>query len=251
VTILQNVTEDVLTLFDQVNDSGAGRTPVNEIPSRLQSSTPPHLDKVYEPLRQWIMNQLHEKLEENMRVKGVCSDPKSKVYIHVKPENYKYLYRKQYLVATALIALATKVILKWFETGKIEYAGEDARQFNNPVLVAPKKDEHGRLTKIRVCIDPRLLNEHMDSDDHFELPHVGELLNHFAGKKLFGEIDLFEAFLQFEVKTHANTLHSPGVKNNINLNVVHLVSNSYPHTSNDISLNYSLTCPSLNPSSIT
>ena len=62
----------------------------------------------------------------------------------------------------------------------------------NPVLVVPKKDEFGKLTKIRVCIDPRLLNDHMSTDDHFELPNVTELLNHFANKKLFGEIDLFE-----------------------------------------------------------
>jgi hypothetical protein len=195
---MQNVTEDVLTLFDQINDTGAGFTPLNEIPSRLASSTPTHLDKIYEPLRKWVMNQLQSLLQKNAECIGVCSDPASTVFIDVDPANWKHLYRKQYLVASALIPLATQVIMKWYQTNKIEYA-VDAREFNNPVLVAPKKDDAGHLTKIRVCIDPRLLNKYMKTNDHFELPKVGDLLNHFSGKKLFGEIDLFEAFLQFPV----------------------------------------------------
>lgn len=125
-----------MTLFDQINDTGAGVTPPNEIPSRLSSSTPSYLDKVYEPLRQWVLKQLTNLLQVNANCKGVCADPASTVYLEVDPNNWKHLYRKQYLVASALIPLATQVIMKWFATGKIEYAS-DARAFNNPILVAP------------------------------------------------------------------------------------------------------------------
>ena len=57
-------------------------------------------------------------------------------------------------------------------------------------MVAPKKDEHGKMTGIRVCIDPRPLNAALISNDRFPLPFIRDTLEVYGGCSLFGEFDL-------------------------------------------------------------
>ena len=57
------------------------------------------------------------------------------------------------------------------------------------MLGVPKKDDIGKMQKIRTCIDPRPLNTNLVEEDKFQIPHIPDVLNAFAGN-WFGEYDL-------------------------------------------------------------
>jgi hypothetical protein len=106
------------------------------------------------------------------------------------------LYRKQYPVPQAVWSAVDSVIKRWFEVGKICIAPPNCR-FNNPLVVAPKKDSDGKMTGIRVCLDTRTLNNALIVTDRFMIPNINTALEIFGGDVIFGEFDLQEEYLQF------------------------------------------------------
>ena len=102
------------------------------------------------------------------------------------------LYRRQYPIAQSLWSLADEVIKRWFDTGKIVMAPVGC-EYNLPLTIAPKKDDEGKLTGIRVCLDTRMLNTILITTDRFQIPNISDTLSRFANCELFGEFDLSEA----------------------------------------------------------
>ena len=84
------------------------------------------------------------------------------------------------------------------EEGKIELAPHGC-EYNNPLTVAAKKDDNGQLLGFRVCLDVRRLNEAIINVDKFQIPIIREVLNNLQDCTIFGEFDLAEAYLQFEL----------------------------------------------------
>ena len=132
----------------------------------------------------------------NEKIVGFCTLASSVVTLTVAPADEAKLYRKQYNLPTAVIPLVSKTVNDWFAAGKISYAPANTR-FNNPLLGVPKKDDTGRMTEVRVCIDPRPLNTFLVEEEKFQIPHIPDVLNAFAGNMLFGEYDLSSAYFQF------------------------------------------------------
>ena len=188
--------DELLTIQDQVSDWGIGTIPDNEKPDRPTAFTPESLRSQYAPMEQVIQELIKDKAEANYKRTGFNTDPLSVITITVDPADEPKLFRRQYRIPLALIPLVQKVIDRWAKEHRIEPCPVRT-VINNPLLVAPKKDENGQLTGIRVCIDPRLVNKYMKEDDKFEIPRISDLLTAFAGKTIFGEFDLSEAYLQF------------------------------------------------------
>ena len=90
------------------------------------------------------------------------------------------------------------VLQRWIETGKVVRA-DPGCIFNSPLLVVPKTDKNGEVYDIRVCIDVRQLNKYLEEDDKFEIPRIPDVLERFKGCKFFGELDLSEAYFQFQI----------------------------------------------------
>ena len=187
---------ELLTLKDKVSEWGIGDPPLNEIPDRPTAFTPDSLKTHYEPMEKLIHSLIKDKAEANHKRTGFNTDPHSIIHIIVDPEDESKLYKRQYRIPLALIPLVQKVIDRWAGEHRIEPCTERT-VINNPILVAPKKDDQGRLTGIRVCIDPRLVNKYMKNDDKFEIPRISDILTALSGKSIFGEFDLSEAYLQF------------------------------------------------------
>lgn len=140
-----------------------------------------------------------EKLHAQPELSGnFCTDPASIVTLTVLPENRNKVFRKQYPVAQALVDRIDEVIMRWYKEGKIKHAPTGCA-YNSPLLAVPKKDDQGRMTGVRVCVDVRLLNQYLVEDDKFPLPHIPDMLAAFSGGKLFGEYDLSEAYFQFKL----------------------------------------------------
>ena len=88
------------------------------------------------------------------------------------------------------------MIDRWLKTGKIMIAPPGC-PYNNPITVAPKKDEQGNWTGFRVCLDVRKLNAATLPGDQFQIPLIHTILSSHQGCSIFGEFDLAEAYLQF------------------------------------------------------
>jgi len=181
-----------------VNDVGVGSVPDSELPSRVVLSTPSDLLSEYSINRSLILNRLHAVLTINENLTGFCNLPESVMSLTPDPSQLHRLYRRQYPVAQKLWSRVDEVIQRWLSSGRIDYAPRDCR-YNSPLVVAPKKDENGAMTGIRVCLDTRVLNSMLLDNDRFPIPNIRDALDVFSGNKIFGEFDLSEAFLQFRL----------------------------------------------------
>jgi len=187
---------DVEELEQDIRDMGAGDVPVVEEPTRASLATPDDLKEEHDIERANLLFRLKYALEQNAAITGFCVVNEAMVVLEIDPAKKHTLYRRQYPIAERLAHLVSAVIQRWLETGKIMKAPPGCR-FNNPLVVAPKKDENGKLTGIRVCLDTRLLNLALIVGDRFQIPEIRNALDVFAGCSIFGEFDLAEAYLQF------------------------------------------------------
>ena len=190
--------EATYSLSDHINDTGAGYSPDEEQPSRVTTQTPEHLEPVHLPYRQHILKKMAPILKLNEAFTNFCTDSASIVHLSVAPPNRHKIYRASYKLAASLHSAISDVIARWFAAGRIKHAPKGC-PYNSPLLGVPKKDENGKMTGVRVCIDIRLLNDFLVEDDRFMIPRIPDLLAAFGGRKLFGEFDLSEAFTQFRL----------------------------------------------------
>lgn len=170
--------------------------------------TMPNLEEEYTEPRVQLMAdpELVEALDINSKLTGFCSHPDSELKLVIKPFEDgivpKKLCRPQYRIAERVRPLVRECIERWYMEGKI-IKTPPGIPYNNPIVVAPKKDSAGNVTwdEVRVCLDFRGLNECMDGQhmDQFQLPFIRDTINKFNGCKIFGEFDLAEAFYQLKL----------------------------------------------------
>ena len=170
--------DDLKSLSHDIHDLGAGSVPDSEIPVRvsltsisstpitisspssststsfdLHSTTPVTIKQKYSSK----LNTLLVYLCANEAITGFCTLPGSKVELIIDESKKHLLFRRQFPIPQTLWSLADQVIKRWFDTGKTLLAPVGC-EFNLPLTIAPKKDENGKLTGIRVCLDTRILN---------------------------------------------------------------------------------------------
>ena len=205
---VSTVTAELAELHNDVHNLGAGPLPVDEQPVRpsLSSSTDQPLDHVTPfgvPLSVAAeyadkLSSLQQLLEVNEKITGFCTLPGSQVILTIDESQRDKLFRRQYPVPHSLWSLADAIVQRWVNEGKVVPAPVGC-PFNLPLTFAPKKDEEGKLTGVRVCLDTRVLNSILLNSDRFQIPYIRDTLSMFAHCSLFGEFDLSEAYLQFEL----------------------------------------------------
>lgn len=198
------------TLVDSLvmssSDAGMlGFIPSDDQPDNIQLSTPDELEAKYAAPRQQLLQALSPFLAINSEITGFCTVPEAVVRLEIDPADALHLWRRQYPIAHSLRDAASIIIDRWFVEGKIVLAPPGC-PYNNPITVAPKKDEHGKLTGARPCLDTRALNRVLKSNDRFLIPHIRTLLDSFAGNSIFSEFDLQEAYLQFPLHPDSQPL---------------------------------------------
>lgn len=185
--------------------AGYDELPMEEQPNRPVAHTPTELEHIYSAKRNLLLRELAEPLALNEKIIGFCHLPESVVKLEIDPSKENSLYTKQYPIAQGLHAPADLVIKRWFNTGKICLAPPGCK-YNNPLTIAPKKDENGNWTGIRVCLDVRRLNKALIVADTFQIPNIRNILESFGGNSIFGEFDLSEAYLQFSLHPESQPL---------------------------------------------
>lgn len=138
-----------------------------------------------------LMRELEPLLAINQNITGFAKVPEVKLILLNRQPRWIH----QYPIPEAHKQAVRDQIKKWHDKGKIR-VGKSL--WNLPLTTAIKKDKSGVQTGIRVCIDPRVINKQLITDN-FTIPNVREIHNSFKGKKYFGEIDLEDAFLQLKL----------------------------------------------------
>ncbi|KAG1123107.1 hypothetical protein G6F38_013993 [Rhizopus arrhizus] len=77
----------------------------------------------------------------------------------------------------------------WLKDEVIERASPNS-DWNSPLTLAPKKDLLGNLTGHRPCLDPRLLNSILVSNDRHPIPKIEEIFDRLQGSTIFTTLDL-------------------------------------------------------------
>ena len=196
---LQHELDINLTRDNNIGDNeGEGRYPTDEQPVRVQAQTPTELEQQYAAKRNKLLASplFQQLLSTNASIKQRCNIPEAVLKLHLDLDRIGgHLYTRQYQLPQKLLTRADVVVQRWLSTKVIIKAPVGCR-YNTPLVVAPKKDEQGTMTGIRVCLDLRKLNRAQVDIDHFEIPYIRTVLEHLAGCRIFGEYDLSEAYLQ-------------------------------------------------------
>jgi hypothetical protein len=177
------------------------------MPVKVEISTSEEQKQEYEVQRYKLANDpdVIAALAENEKITGFCNLPGAVFHINVDPAKKSSLYRKQYRIEQRLVDKANEVVDKWKASGKVVRAPPNC-PYNNPITVAPKKDEKGDWTLIRVCLDLRAVNEALLDGDKFQLPYIPHAMERFAGCRIFGELDLSDAYLQIMLDKESQPL---------------------------------------------
>ena len=101
-------------------------------------------------------------------------------------------------IPRSLYTPISKRVEDWEKLGIIKKAPPGCR-WNFPLLAAPKKDEFGKYTDVRVCVDYRPLNNVLE-DDIYSIPLVTELIQETRKFNYSSTIDLKHAFHQLKIK---------------------------------------------------
>ncbi|CDH52554.1 hypothetical protein RO3G_11965 [Lichtheimia corymbifera JMRC:FSU:9682] len=143
--------------------------------------------------RKALFETIDPLLDANQAIptNAFCTLPEAVVKL---PTNGKTVHKKQYPIADKHLPMIQETISKWLNDGIIEKApAEVYGRWNNPLTLAPKKDEHGNKTKHRLCLDPRALNIHLP-DETYRLPLIDEIFRQVKHANVFTTLDLTQAF---------------------------------------------------------
>ena len=121
------------------------------LPIRPSAFTPADQQSSVSTQRDRLLTSLKPALDANAAITGFCNDPAAVVHLSVKDINHSKIVRKQYNVAAAMHVHVAEILARWLASGRIRRAS--SHMFNSPLLPVPKKDETGRMTGVRLCID--------------------------------------------------------------------------------------------------
>eukprot|EP00733_Pompholyxophrys_punicea_P000127 Pompholyxophrys_punicea_v1_NODE_19_length_5902_cov_21.503677.p3 type:complete len:207 gc:universal NODE_19_length_5902_cov_21.503677:3288-2668(-) len=143
------------------------------------------------------MPKIQEALDRNATTKGkFYSLPESIVSLDTGSHAPSWV--RQYKIPQSLIEVVDKTVVQWLEDNIITLAPPGCA-WNSPLLVVGKKDELGRKTKYRTCLDPRHINAKLMEDRH-PVPLLSDILDDLSGAKIFSTLDLESSFHQFLIK---------------------------------------------------
>jgi len=146
------------------------------------------------------MSYIQDAIDENQKIKPgtFCNVPESEITIPIK-ENVDY-YVKQYPIAHHAMPEIEKQLNEWLDAGIVEQCRPNGL-FNSPLIAVSKKDNDGKPTKTRVCMDVRRINQHMPNNtNQFEIPNIQDIFTRIKQKgTIFSKVDLKNAYFSFKV----------------------------------------------------
>ncbi len=185
-------------------------------PFRSEVFTDEEKEDEYRLHREEILRdpEIVEELRKNALIDSPCTFPGAKISLSLNDSlqnEWWKLSRRQYNTPQAKHQAIKEQIQDWLHRKKIRIApgGSNNYNINNPLLAVPKVSGGQTIEgQYRICIDPRILNSWLKTDDKFDIPLIRKALEKFSKKRIFGELDLTEAFLQFPLDEESYKLLS-------------------------------------------
>ena len=171
-----------------------GQVPPSEQPERLTVINYDGTDQTVE--RAKAMLKLKDALERNSQITGFCNIPEAVCHLELDESKLTKPARRQYPIPEVLKPFVTRQVQLWLDNDRIKPAPPGCR-FNTPIMAAPKKDDQGQYSAVRVCLDFRFTNLSLRFRDMHDIPLIIDVLSRMAGCVLFGEFDLSDAYMQF------------------------------------------------------
>ncbi|KAG1464221.1 hypothetical protein G6F56_005129 [Rhizopus delemar] len=135
------------------------------------------------------------KENEAIDKSSFCTMPESIVELPTPDANRTFV--RQYPIAYSLQPAVDEAVQTWLKDGTITFAPVNT-SWNSPLTLAPKKDEFGKITGKRPCLDPRHINKFLP-DDKFPLPLIRDIFHELRNSKIFTTLDLKSAFHRFKI----------------------------------------------------
>lgn len=167
---------------------------VNDIPFEVPQ------DVVSRPheRREEIVEAVQEAMLRNEAIPAseACNHPLAQVTLETEGGP---IFRRQYPIPHSLRPAVNKKVQEWVDNGVVVPAPPDS-QYNAPLTVAPKKDLEGNISKtdVRVCLDPRGLNEIL-RDDQYPIPVTRDILQELLAFEVVSCLDLKESYHQLQI----------------------------------------------------
>jgi hypothetical protein len=171
------------------------------IPNVSVAGTPKEQQAFHVALKPYL------EANKNLNVHSFCNLPEAVVHLPTPPNQFAHV--KQYPIAYAHVPKVMDEINRMLKDGVIVRA--PATQWNLPITVTPKKDADGKLTKVRLVLDPRMLNK-MLPIAKFPLPLIEDIFQALKNAVVYSCLDLLSAFHQFPLKEsdcHKTTFTAP------------------------------------------
>ena len=149
-------------------------------------------------LNNQVLNGVKELLDLNQKVDRSIMCSLDYAVVELNTGSAPPINRRQYPIAQRLLPQVREVIDQWIGQKTIKKA-PPGTQWNQPLLVAPKKDVNGLPTKVRICLDTRGLNSLLQ-DEQFTLPLVSDVFQTIGGFQLATRLDLEDSFNQLPIK---------------------------------------------------
>lgn len=153
--------------------------------------------------RQFILNspdlQRLWKINENLDKAHPITYPDAEVKLTLKPgTDLEKLSRRQYPIPFKAYPYVKSAMATWLEQKRLAPIGTNPGPICNLPLLGVPKVSQGKVIpdKMRICADPRSINNHLYFPDTFEIPHIKTHYQRLAGKTYFGEFDMIECFNQ-------------------------------------------------------
>ena len=156
-------------------------------------------DAYYNALLKLFSEKLKEEVSElmtkNSEIRGFCTHPDA--FLPLDVGDAKPVKKHPYRIPLKLGTFVDHQILGW-RAETIIYPVNGNYEWNNPLLVVPKRDIKGDVKGQRLCIDPRPINALLKSVN-YPLPLIKDLLEGLTGSVVYTKIDLRLGFNQFQV----------------------------------------------------
>jgi hypothetical protein len=142
-----------------------------------------------------LKDKLSAPLQSNAQLSGFCTMQESIVFVDTGTN--APIAKRQYPIPYKLHSFVESTVQDWLKSGVIQRADKPV-QWNNPLLVVPKRNVKGEIKGWRLCIDPRAINSLIPSIS-FPLPLIRDLLESLKGSVIFSRLDLKSGYNQFLV----------------------------------------------------
>jgi transposase InsO family protein len=162
-------------------------------PASEQLNTTPELDAYSVEFYTFIRDQL--QVNSAIQPGTFCSMPESVVYLDTG--DHQGFFKRQYPIPHMQQPAVSAQVEEWLRERIIMRAPAPCK-WNSPLISVPKKDADGKITKVRVVIDPRPINELIPSVN-YPIPIPKDVLESLAGSTVFSTIDLKMSFNQLRV----------------------------------------------------